>query len=146
MRAFIFMLVGLVFFGVSTLFIISANQFVAHSEPARLIAVDVDSKRDSDGDRLYRPVFALESAPEPREEYAGNMWSNPQPHRVGDIVDGRYNAETGEMRSDKMLTMGRWMLRIMQIIGGLLFLRGAVWLLFMGAAVMALITNLRRSK
>ncbi len=146
MRAIILLFVGLIFFGVSTFFIGSAKRFVANSEPARLIVVEVDTKRDSDGDRLYRPVFALEAAPEPRAEYAGNMWSSPQPHRAGEVVDGRHNAETGEMRSDKMLKSGRWLFRIMQIIGGLLFLWGLFWLLLMGAAVAALIANLKPKK
>lgn len=102
LRALFYILIATIFYSVGALFAGPAKTFIANSEPATLIVLQVDEKRKTDGGRSYRPVFGLETDARPRPEYAGSNWTSPKPHNAGDIVAGRYNPETGEMRSDKM--------------------------------------------
>lgn len=73
---------------------------------------------------MYRPVLALETAQVPRAQYVGNHWVRPKPHEVGDVVSGRYDPESGEMRSDHMLKSSSWVGRILRIIGIIIGLQG----------------------
>jgi hypothetical protein len=98
-------------FGVIGVFIMKDSlAFQARSEPAQLLVLQIDQKRDTShgtkytfGPRyIYRPVFELVTDVRPRPTYAGNVWMRPAPHIRGEIVAGRYDASTGKMRSDKM--------------------------------------------
>jgi hypothetical protein len=108
--AFKYVLFGILF-GVIGIFIMKDSlAFHARSEPAQLLVLRLDQMRDtshrtraSSAPRYsYRPVFELVTDARPRPTYAGNVWMRPAPHTRGDIVAGRYDTATGEMRSDKM--------------------------------------------
>jgi hypothetical protein len=99
--------------------------FIAHSEPAELRVISLDQKRNYDHTSqwqhmsryTYRPVFVLNDAGASAKPYAGNIWTRPAPHAVGDVVPGRYNAKTGEMRSDRMLETSLWIGGIAMLLG-----------------------------
>ena len=110
---------GLLFFGGSA-------DFISRSDPAQLIVLEVQSKQDTGGYTSYRPVFALEPSKAPRQGNAGNIWSRVKPHEPGDIVPGRYDPESGEMRSDKMLGKTVWIGRIARIFGVLVGLQAVL--------------------
>ena len=130
LRALFYISIATLFYFVGTLFAGPAKSFIANSEPATLIVLQVDERRKNDGGRTYRPVFGLETDVRPRPEYAGSIWASPKPHQPGDIVAGRYNPRTGEMRSDKMAKQTIWIGRAAQFVGFLLFLQGI--LMFFG--------------
>ncbi|WP_411889355.1 hypothetical protein [Yoonia sp. SDW83-1] len=93
-----------------------------------LIVLQVDERRDTDGKRSYRPVFGLQTTDRPRPEYTGSTWFSPKPHQPGDIVSGRYDPKSGEMRSDQMMGRSRWMWRVLQVVGALAVLQGILML------------------
>ena len=107
-----------------------AKNFLDVAEPVKLIVLQVDEKRDSEGKRSYRPVFGLVTDIRPRPEYAGPIWVSPKPHQAGDIVQGGYNPTTGEMQSTRMANRTFWMGRIAQAFGPLVLAQGI--LMFFG--------------
>ncbi|MEL6523106.1 MAG: DUF3592 domain-containing protein [Pseudomonadota bacterium] len=145
-KAIKYLLVGALFLVIGTVFVVSSQGFIKRSEPAQLLVLRIENRRDSDGDTLYRPVFALDSEVRPRPEYAGGTWMRPMPHKTGDIVPGRYVPETGEMRSDAMMGKSSWMGRIAQILGGLAMLQGVLVLFGVPDALMPLRVNERRRR
>ena len=105
--AILLWLVGAIFAG-------GAQEFVNRSEPATLVVLKIDSRRDADGRTTYRPVLALEGVGS--DSYAGNIWSHPAKHKAGDVVPGRYDPDSGEMRSDEMLDDASWIGRFAKIL------------------------------
>ena len=103
-------LLGAVFFG-------SSLHFESRSEPAQLRVLTIESRRDREGLPQYRPVFVLAGAPSAAQGYAGDTWYKTPPHKVGEVVAGRYDATTGEMRSKQMLRTSVWLGRLAQIFG-----------------------------
>ena len=108
---------GLLIWFIGALFFGDSMHFTSHSEPARLRVLDIQTRRGSDGYKMYRPVFALEAAKPPRQGYAGKIWSRQARHQAGEIVSGRYDPESGEMRSDKMVKITTRLGRIAQVLG-----------------------------
>jgi len=119
-----YLVIGAFVWIIGSVFVGSSQGFLERSEPTRLIVLEMESKRDSEGDTTYRPVLAREAEEPPRTRYVGNHWSSPAPHAAGDVVPGRYDPETGEMRTDKMT--GRSMLagRIARWVGLAVALQG----------------------
>ncbi len=118
-----YLAVGLFIWFIGAIFLGSSSGFIARSEPAQLVVVGLDTKRNSDGHTMYRPVLALEAAKSSRNAYAGNHWTRPAPHTVGDVVEGRYDSESGEMRTDKMIHKFGWAGWIAKIAGILIGLQ-----------------------
>jgi hypothetical protein len=112
--------VGALFFG-------GALNFINTSEPAQLRVVDVEAQRRADGLTHFRPVFTLAAGKAPA--FAGHIWSRPAAHQTGDVVAGRYNSKTGEMRSDKMLTKSKWLGRFAQVLAVFMGLQAVAVLL-----------------
>ncbi len=77
---------------------------------------------------MYRPVFGLETDARPRPEYSGNTWMRFAPHQAGEIVSGRYDPDSGEMRSNRMMRRTSWSGRIAQLLGILSALQGLLML------------------
>jgi hypothetical protein len=127
-KAVKYILFGAIFWIVGALFFGNSQGFIARSEPARLIVLQMDSRLDTDGFRTYRPIFGLDNAARPRPEYTGDIWMRPAPHAVGDIVPGRYDRDSGEMRSDSMLKGTKWAGRAAKIIGIVVMLQGVLML------------------
>ncbi|MFG5381596.1 DUF3592 domain-containing protein [Yoonia sp. R2-816] len=127
--AFKYIFVGALFLLVGWLLTASSSRFLENSQPATLIVLQVDERRDTDGKRSYRPVFGLQTTDRPRPEYAGSTWFSPKPHQPGDIVSGRYDPQSGEMRSDQMMGRSRWMWRVLQVVGALAVLQGILMFL-----------------
>ncbi len=121
--------IGCFIWFLGTLFFGDGTEFRNRSEPAQLIVLDVESRRDGFGFILYRPVLALASETAPREGYAGTIWTRFKPHEPGDIVPGRSDPESGEMRSDKMLNRTIWSGRVARIFGVLVGLQAVLILL-----------------
>lgn len=128
-NAFKYIFFGALFGLAGSVFVGSDQGFAARSEPAQLIVLQLDSRRDADRQTMYRPVFGLVTAARPRPEHAGNVWTRPAPHQPGDIVAGRYDPRSGEMRSDGMSQRTLWLGRIAQVIGMLTVLQGILMLL-----------------
>ncbi len=100
--------------------------FVATSVPAQLIVLQVDSERTTDGKFRHRTTLGLVTDVRPRPEYGGNMWTGIAMHRAGDIVSGRYDAESGVMRSDRMLMIWGWIARLAQFLGLVAVVQGVL--------------------
>ncbi|TXI04796.1 MAG: hypothetical protein E6Q73_02765 [Pseudorhodobacter sp.] len=117
-------LIGWFFFG-------DGLAFVARSEPAELRVIALDQRRHHDHTTQwqhrqrysYRPVFGLNDAGATAKPYAGNIWTRPAPHAVGDVVPGRYEPATGAMRSDRMLETSLWLGGIAMFLGLLIALQ-----------------------
>ncbi len=105
---------AILFWLVGALFADGSQEFIARSDPATLIVLKINSRRDADGLFTYRPVLALDGVE--LDSYAGNIWSRPAKHEAGDVVPGRYDPDSGEMRSDKMLEDASWIGRIAKLI------------------------------
>ena len=90
---------GGVFFLLGIVFTLPTIHFVLASEPATLIVLRVEQDIHHSG-TFYRPVFGRYEATAPRFEHAGIVWSGEQLHTVGDIFEGRHDAETGVMLSN----------------------------------------------
>ena len=129
-KALLSLFVGALFYIIGSIFAVPAKNFLAASEPVTLIVLQVDEKRDHDGDWTYRPVFGLVTDERPRPEYSSSIWVSPKPHQPGDIVEGGYIPKTGEMRSTQMAKRTFWIGRIAQTIGLFLLAQGV--LMFFG--------------
>ncbi len=127
-RAFKYILIGAIFTLITTLMLLASSGFIERSEPVQLIVLQMERKTDDEGAILYRPVFALDTNERPRPEYRGNSWISFLVHKAGDVVPGRYDAKTGQMNSDRMLTITRWVWRIVQVIGILTMVEGVLML------------------
>ena len=120
--------VGLIFGLIGWFTITSESHFVANSEPASLIVLQMDSRQDSDG-ISYRPVLGLNTDVRPRPEYSGNTWTNPPLHAAGEIVEGRYDIKSGKMKSNRQIAFGRFIGWIFAAVGAYLLLT-AIGILF----------------
>lgn len=126
-----YILAGLIVALIGWLFFGDGLAFVAHSDPAELRVIALDEKRINDHTSQwphrrrysYRPVFVLNDESAAAKPYAGNIWTRPAPHAVGDVVPGRYDAKTGAMRSDKMLQTSLWVGGIAMFLGLLIALQ-----------------------
>lgn len=127
-NAFKYILVGGLFWLVGALFLGGDHAFRTRSAPADLIVLQLDTRLNSKGYTVYRPVFGLDTASRPRPEYSGNTWMRPAPHHAGDIIPGRYDSDSGEMRSNQMMGRSTWGARIAQILGILAALQGILML------------------
>ncbi len=139
-----YLFVGALFLLVGWLLTASSSRFLENSQPATLIVLQVDERRDTDGKRSYRPVFGLHTTDRPRPEYARSTWFSPKPHQSGDIVSGRYDPQSGEMRSDQMMGRSRWMWRVLQVVGALAVLQGI--LMFFGVPELLLPLRVRSGR
>lgn len=115
-------IIGALFFG-------DSMAFRSRSGPVQLVVVDVTSKSNPEGGYSYCTVFALAEPAAPRQEYAGNTCSRVRPHEPGDIVPGRYDPDSGEMRSDQMLGSAHWFGWLARVLGVFLGLEGVLILL-----------------
>ncbi|WP_022703317.1 DUF3592 domain-containing protein [Pseudorhodobacter ferrugineus] len=125
-------LFGTLFLVIGHFFATADKRFIANSDPATLIVLRVEAQAIDHGKTAYRPVYALQTKSKPRPEYGpeygGGPYSSPMPHKAGDIVSGRYNPKTGEMRSDTMTQQGNRMWFWAQILGALCILQAiALW-------------------
>ncbi len=125
-----YIIAGILFWLAATFFLSGTQNFIKRSEPAQLIVLALDYRRDSDGGTMYRPVFGLDNTERSRPEYVGNTWVKTPPHKAGEIVSGRYDQATGEMRSDRMIERDKWLLPIAQVLALLVVLQGI--LMFFG--------------
>lgn len=125
-RALKYILVESIFLAVGTVFLADASHFKARSEPTSLIVLHVDSQRNADHRWQYRPTFGLNISGPQRTEYTGNRWTGSRLHEAGDIVPGRYDPVSGEMRSDKMQGWSQWFFRVAQLLGAVVILQGVL--------------------
>lgn len=116
----ILVVIGAVFLLVGFYFVSSQRGFVAQSDATELLVTFVDTKQDDDGGNMYRPTFQTNGLDGTTIEYTGQMWMSPKPHDMGDIVPGRVNRETGEMRSEGMMRISRMLGYIFSALGGVL--------------------------
>lgn len=119
---FLVWIVGMVFCG-------NTLRFIDNSAPAQLYVADIQSRSEIGALPKFRPVFKLESARSSRQVYEGNIWTRPAPHKIGEVVAGRYDAKTGEMRSDDMLRKTKWFGWAARIFGMLLVMQALAILL-----------------
>lgn len=100
--------------------------FFLRSDPAQLLVVDVQKIRQEGDEPLYRPTFALADAPPPRVEYVGQVWLKGSPPRQGEILPGRYDPTTGEMRSRVRIGMTLWLGLLLQLLGAALLIEAVM--------------------
>lgn len=147
--AFKYVFFGILFAVIGVFFMKDSLAFHARSEPVQLLVLQIDQKRGtshrtttaSNPRYIYRPVFGLVTDAHPRPTYAGNVWMRPAPHTKGDTVAGRYDAATGEMRSDQMPGKGMLIGGMGAFVGLLAAVQGL--LIFLGIPEILLPLRLR---
>lgn len=100
--------------------------FLAVSHPAELIVLQVDKHRKTDGRFTYQTTLGLVTDARPRPEYTGGIWTGITMHRAGDIVAGRYDSESDEMRSDRMLAISGGIARLALVLGLVAMVEGVL--------------------
>ncbi|MEP5760781.1 MAG: hypothetical protein ABJ327_16020 [Litoreibacter sp.] len=123
-----YFLTGFFLWGIGTLFLGGSGAFEAQSEMAELRVVELQSRRHRDGYTLYRPVFSLAKASTEVGTYVGNIWSRQLLHEAGDVVPGRFDPKSGEMRSEKMLKRNSWIGPIARYLGIFIAVQGVALL------------------
>lgn len=118
------MLFGLLLLAVGLFMATQNTAFIATSTPAKLIVMQIDSRRNTDNRVIYTPVFGLVTEIRPRPTYKGGLSASFSFHRTGDVVPGRYDAETGRMQSDVITEFTRWFARLLQVLGVIAFVQG----------------------
>lgn len=93
---------GLISFAAGSYLIHSAKSFEQNSVALQLRVVKVEKKK-SDDDFVYMTRFEALRDDGAKIRYSGNKWSSPKQHEEGELVDGRVNWKTGEMRSVRMI-------------------------------------------
>lgn len=87
--------------------------------PAQLRVVRIQSTT-VDFSTVYRPVFETQLNNGERIQSAPELWSYPSVHDVGDVVDGFYNPETGQLTSNKIRRKSLRFGRVFMIVGGVI--------------------------
>jgi hypothetical protein len=95
-----------------TFFIIHMTSIMSHvwfdfNSTEMNVEVIALEERPMEINTLFRPVFAVVDSDGTQVEYTGTTWVWPKPHNLGDIVIGRYNASTGVINSEAMLSRRR---------------------------------------
>lgn len=85
-----------------------------------------------DGERYFRPTFAIEQKPTSREvfEYTGITWNGQNLHFVGEKANGFFVQETGSFRSVSQLERDQGEVRVLFGIGVPLFLFAMIFWYF----------------
>lgn len=86
--------------GLATIF--SVNRFAERAVAAEVHVIRVDERRQDDGP-VYRPVFGAPAPDGTALEYAGDLWIAPAQHAAGEVVPGRVDYDTGEIRSLRLM-------------------------------------------
>jgi hypothetical protein len=108
-------------------FIVKQNAtFLAASDQAQLIVLQMDTQKRTDGGYAFSITLGLVTDVRPRPEYRGGFWTGIAMHRTGDIVAGRYDPKSGEMRSDRMLLISGWISRLVQLLGVVAVVQGVL--------------------
>ncbi|MEP2890939.1 hypothetical protein [Tateyamaria sp.] len=118
---------GVIFGTTGLYFIYSASAFSTRSVVQEVHVMSVESRR-SDNGTVYRPLFKALQNDGTSITYSGSAWVSPKPHNDGDIVDGRVDWETGEIRSVSMMKFHTSMGKTISIMGGICFVLGAFYL------------------
>ena len=79
--------------------------FLVRSEAVELEVIAVHIRETDDDSREYRSAFALAGQSGLRLEYTDKVWRSQNTHIVGDVVHGRFRADTGEMHSGESLAV-----------------------------------------
>jgi len=117
---------GLFFGAIGLNSIYSAYSFKQNSVPQQLVVIAVDSRQTKDG-TVYRPRFQAVGKDGKSLQYSGHTWISPKPHEAGDIVDGRVNWASGEIRSVGMINFGTSIGKMSLKAGGIAFLLGLIY-------------------
>ena len=120
-----FAIAGAMFLTVGLFFVTSQRAFSARSEAAQVTVTFVDRRVDDDG-TLYRPTFEARASDGEVIEYSGGAWMRPKPHNEGDVVDGRVNWDSGEIRSVSMMRTGSRLGIIFSVLGGIMLCTAVV--------------------
>lgn len=99
---YVIVLMGALFFIIGAKAWVETWIFFAGSTEAMVTVVDVESKAADRGGTFYRSVFQTKIDGELRT-HVGNHWSDPPLHSKGDVVNGRYDPESGEIVSLRTL-------------------------------------------
>ena len=118
---FILAIVGAAFLTIGLFFVMSQNAFTARSVEEQVTVTFVDRLEDDEG-TLYRPTFEARAVDGEVIEYTGDTWIRPKPHNQGDVVEGRVDWATGEIRSASMMKTGSRLGIIFAILGGIILM------------------------
>jgi hypothetical protein len=101
-------------------------EFVNSAESAVGSVVEVEAKRDSDGDILYYPIFEFTTAGGEEIQFRSNSGANPPSHKEGDEVEVLYDPyQPLDARENSF--SGLWMLStILLAFGGIFALAGVL--------------------
>lgn len=101
-------------------------EFVDSAEIASGSVVEVESRRDSDGDTLFYPVFEFTTAEGEDIQFRSNSGSNPPSHDQGEEVEIYYDPDQPYDARENSFS-GLWMLStILLAFGGIFALAGVL--------------------
>lgn len=92
----IFTVVGLALVTFAVSFHLDDRELAARGQRASGLVVDIESRRDSDGDRSYRPVVEFRDAQRRPWRFTSRMGSNPPGFTRGEAVEVIYDPENPE--------------------------------------------------
>jgi hypothetical protein len=130
---FVFVAVGLVMLLVGGALVMNTKRFIANAASAPGIVVDLQPKRDSDGDTLYAPVVEYRPPDSAVVTFTSLTSSRPAEFSVGEGVEVLYdraNPSDARIRSFGQLWLGPLILSIL----GFMFTGAGVWYVFWGRA------------
>lgn len=104
----------------------SALEFIEASSSAAGRVVQVDTKRNSDGDILFYPVIEFTTAGGETIQFRSSTGTNPPAYNVGDQVEVLYDPNLPQNARENSFS-GLWMLpTILLVFGGLFTLIGVL--------------------
>jgi len=106
---------------------LSTSMFSFQSEATQVHLLVVESRKH-DNKFVYRPLFETIQDDGTPITYSGSAWVSPKPHNEGDVVDGRVDWDTGEIRSVKMMQFYATMGKSLSTLGGICFVIGVLFL------------------
>lgn len=118
---------GAIFSIIGVILIYSGSNFTTNSEKTQLHVLTVESRRGDNG-IVYKPTFEALGSDGKSIQYSGNSWVSPKPHEEGDIVDGRVNWTTGEIRSTDMIISSASLGKTATLLGSIIFLLGTLYI------------------
>lgn len=120
-------IIGAIFFVVGGYMELSQRWFVSNSIPVEAKIIKIDKKR-SDSHFLYRPVLEIRKPDGSTYQYKGNIWTSPNPHQEGEIVQAHYSRNDGRVMSLQVVSQVYFAARAIALIGALVFIGSLFWL------------------
>lgn len=126
--AWLICLIGAVFLAIGGGLALQDLRFWRDAQSVTLAVVAMQEKTKDDGEVLYRPMFELRMAGEPKHRHVGPKWTSSVPHAVGDLVPGYYNARDGKLISNALKGHRNILIFVLLGLGATMMGCALIWL------------------